>query len=243
MSPVRRRPAFSRGRASLLLKGILLLPILAVVAGIALLGWKAYHSVYVQPMVYARPPRPTFRAARKVYPFSVIPGGVYDPRELEKSMRGDPTLAAHYNDVQTDRLIAVRTQAPIKAYVSFRREGKICWTSRQVAIPAGELVLTDGHHLIRSRCGNRIEQMKPWSTTQSAKSVVTADADYLALDTPLPSIVPLPPRLQPVMPPGVTVTDALPDHGGDASPTPEPQNLLLFGSGMLLLLAMVNYRA
>ena len=42
------------------------------------------------------------------------------------------------------------------AYVSYRKNNSIFATRKQLRIPKGELVLTDGTHLARARCGNRL---------------------------------------------------------------------------------------
>jgi hypothetical protein len=190
--------------------------------------------MYIQPRVYGVPPAPTFRAARKVYPFSIIPGGVYDPKELETSIQLDPLVAEHYRDIRMENLVAVRTQEPMQAYVSFRQDGHIWWTSKELTIPRGELILTDGQHMIRSRCGNRIQQKQPTSFVHSDS--MTEQTRDLLMDAPMPSLAKLPPHLQPVLPPGVVVADLSKDSNSQPSPVPEPGVLILFGSGVLLIL-------
>ena len=38
------------------------------------------------------------KEARPVYPYSIIPGGVHDPKELERVFERDPVVAAHYRN-------------------------------------------------------------------------------------------------------------------------------------------------
>jgi hypothetical protein len=223
----------SRKKIRLLLSAMVVLPILCVGAGMVLLAWSGYHSVYIQPRAYAPPPMPIFRAARKIYPFSIIPGGVYDPKELAQTVQSDPPLGEHYRDIQIENLIAVRTQAPMQAFVSFRQDKQIYWTSKELTIPRGELVLTDGQHMIRSRCGNRLEQKRPENAVRS--STMTEQMQALIMDAPLPSIANLPPSLQPVLSPGVLVGDLWKDPENQVAATSEPGTLILFGSGALLL--------
>jgi len=187
------------------------LSILAVCAGLSLLAWKGYHSVYMQPMVYAPPPPPIFPAARKVYPFSIIPGGVYSADELARSILLDPSLAEHYRDIRMKDLIAVRTQASMRAYVSFRRDGQIFWTSKKLTIASGEIVLTDGEHMIRGRCGNRIQEKRP-------KGAIVAST---LTETP-----------------SVLERDIWRERGAEIPVVPEPRTLILFASGFLLLFLM-----
>jgi len=231
MSPVRRREGIlGRRKLGRLLAGVMVIPVVLALGAAGVLSWKLYHSVYVQPSKYAPPPAPTFRAARRVYPFSVIPGGVYEPQELVTSLEKDPSLREHYKGVNVDNLVAVRTSTAIQAEVSYRKDGCIRWTSKTVTIPAGELVLTDGNNVIRGRCGNRIRL--PAETTHSG--VATTETEERAFDLPLPPLVPPSPPYQPVMPPGVHPPDVFPSPPQDTN-TPEPSALLLFASGMLFL--------
>ncbi|MDR3764887.1 MAG: hypothetical protein P4M01_12415 [Acidobacteriota bacterium] len=231
MSPVRkRREWFGQRQLRKLLLGITLVPILLILGTAGIFVWDIYHSVYLQPIKYAPPPPPTFRAARMQFPFSLIPGGVYEPKELTASMEKDTLLREHYKDVKLESLVAVRTSSPMLAYVSFRKDGAIHWTQHLVHIPAGELVLTDGKNMIRARCGNRIRLNS--GKVHSGNVVLTAEE--ITLDVPLPPIVPPAPPYQPVVPPGVHPPD------GDTQPapeayTPEPATLLLFASALLLL--------
>jgi hypothetical protein len=231
---------FSRKRIPTLLRGILMLTVVATAVGAMFLVWNGYHSVYVQPGVYSAPPLLTFRAARKVYPYSIIPGGVYDAKELEKSIQLDPFLAEHYRDIHTENLVAVRTQAPMQAYVSFLKDGHICWTGKKIAIPRGELLLTDGQHMIRSRCGNRILLKRSNGDVHS--EFATDETQDLMMDTPMPSLAKLPPHLQPELPPGVAGADTWKDPASQPSPVPEPEVLTLFGSGVFFILMAALHR-
>jgi hypothetical protein len=183
----------------------------------------------------------SFRAARKIYPFSIIPGGVYEPNELAQNVRLDRSLAEHYGDIQIENLIAVRTQAPMQRYVSFRQGGQIFWTTKELTIPRGELVLTDGQHMIRSRCGNRLQQTRPENAVRS--SMMTEQMQSLLMDAPLPSIVNLPRSLQPVLSQAVLAGDLREDPGNELATVPEPGTLILFASGFLLIVVKVSRQA
>jgi hypothetical protein len=93
---------------------------------------------------------------RKVYPFSVIPGGAYSAEELALARRVDGVVAAHYADFDAPA-VAVRTLPENEfLYVSYRKSDRVYWTTDKRRIPKGEPVLTDGKHLARVRCGNRL---------------------------------------------------------------------------------------
>lgn len=108
----------------------------------------------------------SLRVAREVYPYSVVPGGVYDNRELQQSMERDPVARRHYDGIRPSRMWNSRLQTPTLAYVSYRKGSNIRWT--KLVVPKGELVLTDGTHMVRARCGNRIQTKKPDGVVDSS---------------------------------------------------------------------------
>ena len=91
-----------------------------------------------------------------VYPFSVVPGGIHSPEDLTSAIAKDPTVRAHYADIDLERVRFVRTTEDRFEYVSYRRGDRVFWTPKRLFIPKGELLLTDGHNWVRSRCGNRL---------------------------------------------------------------------------------------
>ena len=59
-------------------------------------------------------------------------------RELLAALRRDPVVARHYSEVDLDSLREVHLDRDAFAYVSFRMDEKIYWTSRKVKLQAGE---------------------------------------------------------------------------------------------------------
>jgi hypothetical protein len=95
-------------------------------------------------------------AARRVYPYSIVPGGVSDRIELARAVMTDRVVAAHYAGFALDRA-SLRTVTTARAvYVSYRKGDQVYWTARKVMLAEGESVLSDGQNEIRARCGNRI---------------------------------------------------------------------------------------
>src|SRR5580704_13226396 len=95
-------------------------------------------------------------AGRAVYPYSVIPGGANSSKELVAALRIDSVARGHYADFDAAAARIVRVAANRKAYVSYRKGDQIFWTRTQVNLRAGETLLSDGEHLARTRCGNRV---------------------------------------------------------------------------------------
>jgi hypothetical protein len=97
--------------------------------------------------------------ARRVYRYSVVPGGAADRAELERILRTDKVVAAHYAGFEVARARAVTVSAPRAVYVSYRKGDRIYWTSRKVMLQVGETLLTDGRNEMRARCANRISDV------------------------------------------------------------------------------------
>ena len=96
------------------------------------------------------------RSLRPNYPYSVIPGGAYSPEELRKSVARDKFVKAHYADFDLESARLVTLGEDRFQYVSYRINNRILWTHKKIRVPKGEVLLTDGRHFARTRCGNRL---------------------------------------------------------------------------------------
>ncbi len=107
---------------------------------------------------------------RPVYRYSVIAGGAYSPAEVAFAERSDPVVREHYSMFRNSRLRILRNPAARRAYVSYRIGDAIYWTRNPVALPAGEMLISDGEHEARARCGNRIAAtpQKPFRAPEPA---------------------------------------------------------------------------
>lgn len=93
---------------------------------------------------------------RKIYPFSVIPGGAYSSEELALARRVDRVVATHYADFAASNVTVRSLPNNEFLYVSYRKADRVYWTTDKHRIPKGESLLSDGKHLARTRCGNRL---------------------------------------------------------------------------------------
>lgn len=93
---------------------------------------------------------------RRIYPYSIVPGGVASRTDLKNIVRTDKVVAAHYASFEVDKARATTVAKPRAAYVSYRKGDQVYWTAKKVMLAEGETVLTDGQSEIRGRCGNRI---------------------------------------------------------------------------------------
>lgn len=116
------------------------------------------------------------------------------------------------------------------AYVTHRSNSLIKVTKKPIKLPAGDILITDGFRTVRTHCCNDVVIKPPTTRT--------------VLNPPLfPSIPSNPPTI--TYPP--TITDIPPTYTTHTvyerevhqiAPVPEPNTLLLFGSGLCTLAAL-----
>lgn len=130
-----------------------------------------------------RPPvAETHHSWREVYPYSVVPGGVYTTRELADAVADDPAVAEHYADIALPAMRVTVVDSPREAYMSYRLGDRIFWTTRKLRLREGERILTNGDVAIRARCGNRLSDvpMMPTSEVEPAADEFERQAAPLA---------------------------------------------------------------
>ena len=96
---------------------------------------------------------------RRIYPYSVIPGGASSQAELKRVVRTDSVVASHYATFDVDKAHPVVVDKPRSVYVSYRKGDKVFWTAHKVALAEGETLLSDGRNEMRARCANRISEV------------------------------------------------------------------------------------
>ncbi|HKN60835.1 MAG TPA: PEP-CTERM sorting domain-containing protein [Candidatus Acidoferrales bacterium] len=201
------------------------------------------------------------RSLRPMLPYSVIPGGAADAAELRNAIVQDPVVAIHYAVFDISRTHVVRLDSNRALYVSYRLGDRVFWTKKKLILPRGETVLTDGQHLARTRCGNRLSETAevPTSPKEPERAALeTPEAPELTGLTPPPELpltpigpVPPPPETGPILPPPVPIFWGVgPPPGTPAPPivppgvpppatgVPEPGTALLVLAGFLVLFTM-----
>jgi hypothetical protein len=118
---------------------------------------------------------------RRTYPYSVIPGGVRDARELREVAARDYVVRNHFKNFNYERAELIRSRQSRLVYMSYRRWNKISWTRKKVRLPADELLLTDGVITARARCGNQISE-------QPQSEVASDEPPESVLDLPVPEV-------------------------------------------------------
>jgi len=130
------------------LRGVLLLLSVFAIGGV-LIEEREYRkengkNYPLWTWTFEKPPT----ATAQVYPYSVVPGGVWEK-----------PAPNYHSEIVT---------AAFEAYVSYKLKGKIYWTSHKVRIGKGELIWMGPHgEMIRARCGNGMIETRqvPTETT------------------------------------------------------------------------------
>ena len=94
--------------------------------------------------------------------FPIHPCGVHNDSEYQDAIL-DPAVKAHYRNISFDEGRLSASFADSYLYSSYRKHGRIGWTSYKIRIPAGETVfLVDEHPrtYMRMVCGNLLSSQQ-----------------------------------------------------------------------------------
>jgi hypothetical protein len=188
----------SAGQARML--GITVIAVVSLLAGCSRPASAPPDPVRVPDRVAA----PGVKSGRPVYPYSLVPGGVANERELALVRATDPVLRSHYREIG-QHVTLQSLQRDQWMYASYRIGNEIYWTRHAVLVHRGETVLTDGRCFIRSRCGNSLSGAPRKPTRSIEPANVSSD-------------IPVPPPFPPDRTPAIPVLGF--DPGGPAVERP-----------------------
>jgi hypothetical protein len=114
-------------------------------------------------------------ASHRLFPYSVIPGGVASAQELRNALAHDPIAAAHYADFDLNKTRVIQLESDQQVYVSYRLNDHIYWTNKRLTLSKGESVITDGKNEARTRCGNRLSDVAVAPTSAKQPADMTLD--------------------------------------------------------------------
>jgi hypothetical protein len=139
---------------------------------------------------------------RKVFPYSLVPGGAQNLEEAKRAMN-DPAVKANYAGIDFRKLRQVKLARNLAGYVSYRRGEKIYWTSELLTLRAGETVFTDGVYLVRGRClnGYSPDAMLPIGADEPTEQVLDTPVEMPVIAYSIPRrTVAAPGSLTPAVP-------------------------------------------
>ena len=149
---------------------------------------------------------------RKVYPYSIIQGGIRSREELSANIRADKVVAKHYANFDVSKARIIKAPEARAMYVSYRLGDKVYWTAKKINIPQGETLITDGTLEARTRCGNMLSD-----TEMTPLSGEEPDAKFFDV----PQVAKLDSHgLEPVVEPGLTPLSQFSDEEVAESPIP-----------------------
>lgn len=162
---------------------------------------------------------------RRVYPYSLIPGGVESAAELQTYSAVDRTLADHYSGLG-DGLVITKVDQDQRLYASYRVADAIYWTKNRIVVHAGEDILSNGKDMVRARCGNRLSNIAQTPVRQFEPPPVYTDRfipEIVVLQPPSviePYVPPMLPDFPLVAPPERTGTPPALESGGGRTGVP-----------------------
>jgi hypothetical protein len=127
----------------------------------------------------------------RVYPYSVVEGGVRSVQELRSAIGRDPVVANHYSNFKLDRAKVIEARADRTFHVSYRIGDEIFWTKKRLKVARGERLITDGTHFTRTRCANVLSDVPHGKTSPDEPTAEVLDTPTLPPSAPSPFMPPV----------------------------------------------------
>jgi len=168
----------------------------------------------------------------RIYPYSVVDGGVHSVEELRSAIWRDPAVAKHYSNFNLERARIIEAKADRDFHVSYRIGEEIFWTKKRLKVAKGERLITDDTNFTRTRCANVLSEVPRGKTSpeEPAPEVFDEPLDPLAYEFIQDPIVPLtdpenPSGIPPSSNPGPGADQTLPP----SEPTPSLPPVVIGG--------------
>ena len=162
--------------------------------------------------------------------------------DFQRTVLNDKVLLAHYSGFDWNNASLGKRDEAILAFVSHRKGDVIKKTSKPIKLPKGDGYITDGTHTARTFCCNDII-LSPAAGPPPEDVVMDPSAGMSPVEeatlAPLPLIFPLQPVsvYQESYPRGGSyrASSSNPSSPSPTQPVPEPATLILFVTGVFVL--------
>ncbi len=161
---------------------------------------------------------------RRVYPYSVVDGGVHSVQALRLAIGRDPVVAKHYSNFRLDRARVIEAKADGNFHVSYRMGDEIFWTKKRLKVAKSEKLITDGTTITRSRCANVLSEVVPGRTSPDEPAPQVFDTPMLPPSHTTPFVPPVVARGGPPAPTGLPPDGAI--GGGPPATTLPPSGFI-----------------
>jgi hypothetical protein len=148
------------------------------------------------------------QVTRKVYPYSIVPGGAENLDDAKRAMN-DPAVKANFGGFDFAKLRQVKLAKNLSGYVSYRWDDKIYWTSTMLTLRVGETVFTDGVRLVRGLCLNSYSpvRMLPVRPNEPTEQLLDTPVEIPVISYSFPK---LPAEALELPPPPESLTPSVP---------------------------------
>ena len=148
------------------------------------------------------------QVTRKVYPYSIVPGGAENLDDAKRAMN-DPAVKANFAGFDFPKLRQVKLAKNLSGYVSYRWDERIYWTSKMLTLRVDETVFTDGVRLVRGRCMNPYSPvaMLPVGPNEPTEQVLDTPVEIPVISYSFPK---LPVEALELPPPPESLTPSVP---------------------------------
>ncbi|MEW6440635.1 MAG: PEP-CTERM sorting domain-containing protein [bacterium] len=100
-------------------------------------------------------------------------GRVKSVRDFQDEVLADPMLRTYYDGFDWNAAQLIRLEAPVEAYLSYKKNGRIVRTKRKMSLPAGDAIITDGRTWVRAYCCNEAVVENPEAPAAADLSAVS----------------------------------------------------------------------
>lgn len=83
-------------------------------------------------------------------------GRVKSVQNFWEEVSRDPLLRSYYQGFDWERARMFALESPVEAYLNYKKDGRIVRTRKKVALPKGDVIITDGERSVRAYCCNEL---------------------------------------------------------------------------------------